>query len=304
MVLAADCVLLVLHEGSQRPPRFASGGPFVRDTPLAEPNPSATGAVTTSSAGRAPAATAVATSTSTPRATATSTPRATATVSTSAPPPSAPSHVAAPRSGTYTFALRGTESASIVGSRSFPGRMTIVVHRGGGVGADDVVVDQAFSTEHEEREIRRHSADGVFLIAEGGSITFGLVTQSSDVTYEPPMGYVPFPLATGTSQAGTSTARQPDGTVARVDDWSVRIVGRESIVVAGAPTAAWVVQFDRRSRAGTGESVLQSTRSWFDAERGLAVKWEETVHGERDSILIRGSYDARYTATLEAYRAA
>ena len=79
-------------------------------------------------------------------------------------------------------------------------------------------------------------------------------------------------------------------------------MGREAVVVARTLVETWVVEFQRRSRPGTGETVIQTTRSWFDAERGLPVKWEETLHGERDTLLIKGSDDANYQRHCDAKR--
>ena len=211
---------------------------------------------------------------------------------------------APPALGTYTFAVNGTEAASIVGSRPFSSQMTLVAHRRGGVGADQVVLDQEFSAQHEEREIARYGEDGIVLTDEAGSLSFGLVTQTSDVSYEPPMGQIPFPLAAGTSRSGTSTARERSGGVARVDDWSTRVVGQATLTVAGQRAQTWVVLFERRSRPGGNEQVTQTTRYWFDPGRGMSVRWEETIHGERNSPLIRGTYDAHYTATLNGFRPA
>lgn len=182
--------------------------------------------------------------------------------------------------------------------------MTLVAHRPGGVGPDQLVLDQEFSTQHEEREIARYQDDGIFLTDESGSISFSVVTQTSDVSYDPPMGQIPFPLTVGTSRSGTSTARDRSGAVARVDDWTTRIVGQETVTVAGESAQTWVVVFERKTRTGTDEQVTQTTRYWFDPVRGMSVRWEEVVHGERNTVLIRGTYDENYVATLQAFRAA
>lgn len=192
----------------------------------------------------------------------------------------------------------------MLGSRSFPPRMTLVAHRRGGVGPEQVVLDQEFSADHEEREVALYTDEGIFLTDEAGSLTFGLVTQGSDVRYDPPMGQIPFPLVPGTTRSGSSIARERNGAGARVDDWTTRILGQETVAVAGALVPTWAVQFERRSRPGGSDQVIQTTRYWFDPVRGISVKWEESVHGERNTLLIRGAYDERYVATLQGFRAA
>lgn len=307
VLLALDASALVLFSRSSRTPPFGGGGRFVR----AEPAPS-----TTTSAETRPAPTTTVpptTSSIVPATTTTALPATTTTEPigpTTTAEPIGPSQRGAadrprpPAIGTYTFAVSGTEGASIAGSRSFPPEMTLVAHRRDGIGQDQVVLDQEFSGQHEEREIARYQDDGIFLTDEAGSLSFGLITQTSDVTYDPPMGQIPFPLAVGTSRSGTSTARERSGSVARVDDWSTRIVGQETLTIAGEQAQTWLVVFERGSRPGTNEQVTQTTRYWFDPVRGMSVRWEETVHGERNSRLIRGRYDEHYTATLQAFRPA
>ena len=302
LLVVVDGIVIARWSASKRPPSFARGGDFastgavpstssVMDVSASTTVPSAT---TTSVRASRPARTTVPITTLPP----------TADTRSGAGPTVAPARPRLPALGTYTFAVSGTESATLVGSRSFAPQMTLVAHRGGGVGSDDVVLDQEFSTDHEEREIARYSNEGIFLTHEAGSLTFGLVTQGSDVRYDPPLGQIPFPLVPGTTRSGSSTAREPDGAVARVDDWTTRILGQETITVAGAAVPTWTVQFERRSRPGGSDQVIQTTRYWFDPVRGISVRWEESVHGERNTLLFRGTYDERYVATLQAFRGA
>lgn len=287
-LLAGNGLALGQSSRSRRPPQFSTGGDFSVAAPSPEQPVEAT--TTTAAPGPPPSA-----STTTARPSAR--PREATTAPTSPAAPIGPPSPPAP--GTYTFSLNGTESASIVGSRSFPSRMTLVVHSASGLGADAAVFDYTYSSQHEEREVATYRPDGVFLTHEGGSITFGLVTETSDVAYDNPLGHVPFPLAVGTARSGTSTGRNPGGEVERVDDWRVSITGRDTVTAAGRAVDAWVVAFERQSRPGD-EVVRQRMTLWFDAGRGLAVRIEDEIHGERKSGLVTLTYDARYTATLVA----
>ena len=297
LLVVVDGVVIARWSASKQAPSFAIGGAFAPTGPA----PSTSSVVDVAASTTVPGATTVRArrpaSTTVPS---TTRPRAGA----GAGPTAAPARPRVPALGIYTFAVSGTESATLVGSRSFAPQMTLVAHRGGRADSEEVVLDQEFSTDHEEREIARYTNEGIFLTHEAGSLTFGLVTQGSDVRYDPPMGQIPFPLVAGTTRSGSSTAREPGGAVARVDDWTTRILGQETIAVAGATVPTWKVQFERRSRPGGSDQVIQTTRYWFDPARGISVRWEESVHAERNTLLFRGTYDERYEATLQAFRVA
>jgi hypothetical protein len=223
VVLALDGLALVQAGRSRDAPTFSQGGAF-----LAPPDGTTTTTPPTTSDVPSTSVPIEASSTTTP--TTDGAPEPTTTVT--APPEAG---FKPPTPGTYVYAVTGTETASVVGSRPFAPRMTMVVHGAPGLGSGQVVMDYSFSAEHEERDIAHYGSDGVSLVHEGGSITFGLVTESSDVSLDPPMGLVPFPLVVGTARSGTSTARSSAGAVARVDDWETRAVGTETVVAAGRP---------------------------------------------------------------------
>ncbi len=300
VALAAAVVVLLVVNGlvvgevvrSRRGPEFSTGGEFVADTSVA-PGPTAaagpTGTPPTTSESRA-AATTTSSSTTLP-------PTSTTAVADEPPPTPPPEPLRPPAPGRYTFSVVGTESASIVGSRAFEPQLTLVVHGAAGLGADQAVLDYTYSSQHEERDVATYGAGGVSLANEGGSITFGLITESSEVSFDPPMGQVPAPLVPGTARSGASTARSPGGSIVRVDDWEARVVGAETLVVAGAPVETSVVSFSRRSRPGN-EVVTQRTTLWFDPVRRLSVKIQDEIHADRVNGLLTLTYDARYTATL------
>src|SRR5207248_9734353 len=132
-----------------------------------------------------------------------------------APPPSQPGALGKPAVGTYTWAVDGTEGASFVGTRKFPDKMTMVVHGGPGIQPDQLVFDLTYSDKHAEREIVGFRNDGVYFDFEGGSITFGPRTETSQADYEPPILQIPFPLQPGLSRTGVTKAKDAGGNISR-----------------------------------------------------------------------------------------
>jgi hypothetical protein len=130
------------------------------------------------------------------------------------------------------------------------GPTNLLVHGGDGVPADETVFDFYFSDDHEERQIVRADGSGLAATFEGGSITFGPGTQTSQADYAPPMLPVPADGGTrppGTAAKGTSEARDGDQ-VTRVEDWTVTNAGTEEIDVAGQRTLTWVIKSERQNR--------------------------------------------------------
>ena len=287
---------------------FAAGGPGAVTTTTTVSAPAAV-ETTTSSASPTTAATSPPTSgtasrrTTTTRAAVATTaatqatsPATTPTTAAAAAPTTAPAGPQLPAMGTYTYAVDGQESASVMGSRRLPSRMTTVVHGAAGLAADQVVFDLRYSDEHEEREIVGYRGDGVYFDYEAGSITFGPRTESSESDYEPPMLQIPSPLQAGVTRSGTSKAST------RTETWKVTVLGQENVTVAGAPVAAWKVQVDRTFQGGS-ESGTKNRTYWYDPARLMWVKFTETFHGERRQGGFSFTYDMNATATLESFTA-
>jgi hypothetical protein len=198
----------------------------------------------------------------------------------------------------------GTEGASFFGTRRFPDRMTMVAHGAAGLAADQVVLDLRYSNQHEEREIVNFKDDGVYLDFEGGSVTFGPRTETSEADYEPPMIQIPKPLAAGLTRSATIVAKNPNGSVARTEDVKVTVVGQETVTVAGAAVPTWKVEVNRQFRPGSSDLGTRNRTYWFDPVRNLWVKFTETFHGERNTAGFRFVYDSNLTATLVEFKAA
>ncbi len=265
---------------AKRPPSFRKGGRFLQATGA---QPGATGGetgpavITTTSAAAAgaadpssPASDGGRTTTTRPR---TGTANASlASSSSPAPGAGAPSLAPAPASGTYTWAVSGTEAASGFGSRSFPNTMTMVAHRDAGLKPEEIVLDSTYSSNHTEREIIAVENGGIYFDFEGGQVRFGPSAQTNQGDYKPPMLQVPFPLAAGVTRTGTTQVVASDGSVERTENWTVKVIGQETIQVAGGSIPTWKITVDRHGSGGN-QSVDRSRVLWYDPARHLWVKY-------------------------------
>jgi hypothetical protein len=220
---------------------------------------------------------------------------------TPAPAPAPSGAIGKPAVGTYSWSIDGTEGASFVGTRKFPDKMTMVVHGGADVKPDQLVFDLTYSDKHAEREIVGFRNDGVYFDFEGGSVTFGPRTETSQADYEPPILEIPSTLQPGVSKTGVSKAKNADGTVSRTEDWTVSVAGQEPVDVGGTTVNAWKVQVDRKFRPGGTDQGTRSRTMWFDPARNLWVKFVEVFHGERHQVGFSFTYDSNVTAVLAGF---
>jgi hypothetical protein len=218
-----------------------------------------------------------------------------------APPPTQPAGPGKPAVGTYTWTVDGTEGASFVGTRKYPDKMTMVVHAGAGVEPDQLVFDITYSDKHAEREIVGFRNDGVYFDFEGGSVTFGPRTETSQADYDPPILQIPLPLQPGLSRSGVTTAKASDGSVSRTEDWKTTVVGQEAVTVGGATVNAWKVEVERKFRPGSADQGFRNRTLWFDPARHIWVKFVENFHGERRTAGFGFVYDSNLTAVLAGF---
>jgi hypothetical protein len=288
---------------------FATGDTSTTTSSTAQvPSSSDTGPATTAaapSAGLTPSSAGRVSTTTTPTTRGTPTTGVTpgTTPTTSPGPAPGPLLPTRPAFGTYTYAVDGEEGATFFGNRRFPDRMTTVVHGAPGLEPDQVVADVRYSDSHEEREIIGYRGDGVYFDFEGGSITFGPRTETSEADYDPPMLQIAKPLAVGAFRSGTSQAKDSSGSVTRTEDWKVKVLGQEPVTVLGATVQAWKVQVDRQTRPGSADQVTRQRVYWYDPARALWVKFTETFRGQRKVGPGSFEYTSRLTATLIGFAA-
>jgi hypothetical protein len=288
---------------AQRPPSFRRGGRFLEasgDQATAQVSPAD---VTTTTSVLTAAAAPPSTSggrTSTPRSAAAD-PSAVRSPTAGASSGVGAAAAVLPATGSYTWAVSGTESASGFGSRDFPPTMTMVAHRDQGLKPEEIVLDSTYSSNHSEREIVGYEANGIFFDFEGGQVRFGPSAQTNQGDYRPPMLQVPLPLAAGVVRTGTTQVLASDGSTERTENWTVRILGQETIQVGGVSVPTWKITVDRHGSGGN-QKVDRSRVLWFDPGRHLWVKYTEKMHGQQ-SYGITFTYDEDVTATLQSFAA-
>jgi hypothetical protein len=280
----------------------ATAAPTVT-TGAAAPATTATTARKAGAASPTTATSAPAGATPTTRAASGPAPSPTPTPTGPAPAPKPTSGPGRPAVGTYTWTVDGTEAASFVGSRKLPDKMTMVVHGGPDVKADQLVFDLTYSDKHAEREIVGFRNDGVYFDFEGGSITFGPRTETSQADYEPPILEVPVPLQAGLSRTGVTQAKGADGKISRTEDWKTTVLGQEAVTVGGATINAWKVEVQRKFRPGSADQGFRNRTMWFDPARHIWVKFTEVFHGERHVGIGSFTYDSNVTAVLASFSA-
>ena len=286
-IFLAGALLYQENTGSQQRPEFAQGGPIAGN--LANPAPDEIVVATPTPLVRGGS-----------RSSATLTaPKGIIEEEVNGPP--------FPALGRYVFAVEGTESASLFGSRSFQPEMTMTVHRRSATETtdpalerDELAFDMDFSPEHQERAIVAYRRDGIMFTFEAQTLTFGPSTHSSAAVYDPPITQIPIPLVEGAEREGTTTATSPeDGSEVRVEEWTVEVVRRERIEVLGTDVDTLVVQVDRESQPGAAQPLTRSRTYWLDPVRAIWVKWEERSSGRQDAGLGSVTYTSTYTATLD-----
>ena len=289
MIFVLDVVVAAAIGNASAAPSFRRGGRFVAAGGLVRPLPYSP----------APADPRFATTTTT----AVSRPARSVAPATAATTPVAPMPGAAvtalPGVGTYKYAVTGTESATGFGSRAFPADATMSVHHADGLQPNELVADLTLSSDHQEREILQYGDDAVGFSFEGGKVTFGSASQTSEATYDPVMAQVL--LINGTERRGTSKAESADGSVNRVEDWTVTRSGTERLTIAGASVDTVVFRIHRQTHPGSADQLTRDRTYWYDPARHLWVKWSETMHGERKMFGLTFTYDNNYTATLTGF---
>lgn len=202
-----------------------------------------------------------------------------------------------PATGRYVYAVDGWEKTTAPGShRRFPDTASVVVHeRTETAKGTTFTVDLAYSDDHVERAVVRYGRQGLHVTFEGGRVVFfgGAVTETSQAEYHPPVLRTPYPARVGQRWSGTTEARRPqDGSRVRRESYHGRVVGTETVRVAGRPVDTVVVEW--RSQFSGQEQGWREQKLWFSPRLGIWVKVHDRVHGERFNF----AYDKNATLTL------
>lgn len=210
--------------------------------------------------------------------------------------PAPSSSPTAPATGSYLYALDGWEATSAPGSRrEFPDTATVSAHsRQDGPDGTRVTLDLEYSDSHAERMVVRYGQAGVAVLFEGGKVDFfaGLVSQTSQVRYEPPVLRIPADPEQGASWQGRSEARDGDGSVVRSERYQGRVRGTEMLDVAGQRVRTVVIEWE--SQFSGEERGWRRQTIWYSPQHAMWVKLHDRVHGERFNF----SYDKDATLTL------
>jgi len=290
---------------SHRLPTFAVGGAFLRDgRPAGTPDPVSRGLTasaaapaytSTSSAAPGPSVSADSAVASPARAAATASPVGRPHVSNASGP-------ILPAAGTYTYSISGQESSTGFGARSFPSTMSIDVHRGSGLPANQVVLDITFSSQHQEREILQYDQRGISMVYEAGAVTFGPMTQTNQATYVPAMVQMPLPDEAGALASGTSAARNSDGSTDRIEDWTTSVQGIEAVQTQSGYRQCPVIRIERRTRPGSADQETRRVSYRYDPGLGIWDRWTVLMHAQRSYVGFTFTYDENFTATLSEFQ--
>jgi hypothetical protein len=199
-----------------------------------------------------------------------------------------------PRVGTYSIAVSGSEHVKFgpfsACTNTFPGRSQLVVSKATGEPAGSYNFDQRFypssPNKHDERHIFRYTDSGVFTSYEQATVTCGGVKQSSSVSYSPLQQRVPATLQVG---AGWHVH---GGDGKRTEDGSAQVVRTEQVVVGGTSYTTYVI--DSHVSMSGDESGSRDRRLWWSPDFGMALKWHESLSGQRSGA----TYSEDVTCTV------
>jgi hypothetical protein len=269
-----------------------------------------TGAPSTSPASTLPALLAPQTTTTGVPDTTTTVPGPTTTTATTVAPGAAPTTTTVPlnaagvtpaATGTYTYAVSGNEVAAGFALRSLPPRMTIKVHGAPGIDPRTrAVFDLSYSSAHTESEVVQWGSNGVSWTDETVRVVFGSVTQTLQGVYLPPMLQIPAQLVAGRTAAGNTTVSL-GGTLERVEDWKVSVLGPQTVSIGGQAVPTVKVQVDRVSRPGAGTATTRTTTFWYSPTTRMWVEFAEHIRIQPSAVA--PGYDATFTATQIGFSA-
>ena len=197
-----------------------------------------------------------------------------------------------PRTGVYTLAVSGSESAKfgpITGCHnSFPSRATLDVHHATGESPSSYDFDMRLypnqANKHDERHIYKYTKHSMILTYEQETVTCSGIKQSSSVSYSPAQTRVQLPLAVG------NTWHNHGGGSSRTETGTSNVVKRTSLQVAGKSYQVYeIVTKLTMTGSETGE---RDQIWWYSPALGMPLKFSETLNGKRSGAKYAESYTA------------
>lgn len=257
--------------------QLASAPPSAAPSPAAgkEPviEPTVTPGITAPGprASAAPRATSVPPATAEPKGTAKPAPVATARTG----------GVQRPATGVYKLAVSGKEGVKFgplsFCDRKLPSETSLVVAPAQGEPDGSYTFDLRYypgePAQHDERQILRFTDNAVKLLFEVGTVTCSGIRQSSEVSYDPTVDRVRFPLKVGASWSGKA------GNDKRLESYTTEIARKDVVKVAGRSYPVYVVESDATFTGA--ESGERRRVWWFSPELGMPLKWTDYIKGGR-----------------------
>jgi hypothetical protein len=206
--------------------------------------------------------------------------------------PSSTDALVTPRSGVYTLAVSGQESAKFgpisACHNTFPSRSTLDVHHASGESASSYDFDLRMypnqANRHDERHIYQYSTRSVILTYEQETVTCSGIKQSSVVDYSPAQTRVELPLAVGKSW------RNHGGGSSRTETGTSSVVKRSSLKIEGKSYQVYeIVTKLKLTGSETGE---RDQTWWYSPQLAMPLKFGETLHGNRSGAKYSESYNA------------
>lgn len=200
-----------------------------------------------------------------------------------------------PATGVYKLAVSGREGVKFgplsFCDRKLPGESSLVVAPAQGEPDGSYTFDLRYypgqPAQHDERQILRYGKDAVALAFEVGTVTCSGIRQSSEVSYEPLVDRVRFPIEVGASWTGKA------GNDKRMESYTTKVDRKDVVRVAGRPYPVYVVE---SSATFTGAETGERRRVWwFSPELGVPLRWTDYVKGGRSGAAFSNDVSVEVT---------
>jgi hypothetical protein len=211
-----------------------------------------------------------------------------------------PSGVRRPGTGIYKLAVSGKEGVKFgplsFCDRTLPTASSLVVAPAQGEPDGSFTFDLRYypgePAQHDERQILRFTDNAVQLLFEVGTVTCSGIRQSSEVSYNPTVDRVRFPLKVGESWSGKA------GNDKRLESYTTEIARKDVVRVAGRSYPVYVVE---SSATFTGAESGERRRVWwFSPELGMPLKWTDYIKGGRSGAAFSNDVTVEVTDLPEA----